>query len=160
MFSSRDQSITSVVASHLKDRGNFYSPGARFRTSDAEIFLSTTTQLEVAPDKTAIVALRHVRSSSCSIEIGQLNVTDENHHHFKKCRNASVNSATERLKNVFHWPRIKKQPGHYKNHSEISITSTTLETQETHVPLRLRFSKSSTSSPPLPSLITIKEPYR
>ncbi|KAL1211265.1 Ankyrin repeat-containing protein BDA1 [Cardamine amara subsp. amara] len=149
MFSSRDQSITSVVASDLKDRGNFYSPGARFRTSDAEIFLST--RLEVAPDKTAVVAPRHVRSSSCSIEIGQLNVTDENHHHFKKCRNASVNSATERLKNVFHWARIKKQPGHSKNNSEISITSTILETQETPVPLRLRFSKSSTSSPPLPN---------
>lgn len=148
MFSSRDQSITSVVASHLKDRGNFYSPGARFRTSDAEIFLSS--RLDVAPDKTAVVAPRHARSSSCSIEIGQLNVTDENHH-LKKCRNASVNSATERLKSVFHWPRIKKQPGHSKNNSEISITSTNLETQETPVPLRQRFSKSSTSSLPLPN---------
>lgn len=141
MFSCRDQSITSVVASHLKDRGNFYSPGARFRTSDAEIFLST--RLEAAPDK---VVPRHVRSSSCSIEIGQANVTDENHH-LKKCRNASVNSATERLKSVFHWPRIKKQAGHSKNDSEISITSTALETQETPVPLRQRFSKRSTSSP-------------
>ncbi|CAF2125920.1 serine/threonine-protein phosphatase 6 regulatory ankyrin repeat subunit B-like [Brassica napus] len=143
MFSCRDQSITSVVASHLKDRGNFYSPGARFRTSDAEIFLST--RLEAVPDK---VVPRHVRSSSCSIEIGQANVTDENHH-LKKCRNASVNSATERLKSVFHWPRIiKKQAGHSKNDSEISITSTALETQETTpVPLRQRFSKSSTSSP-------------
>ncbi|KAJ0249871.1 Ankyrin repeat family protein [Hirschfeldia incana] len=139
MFSCRDQSITSVVASHLKDRGNFYSPGARFRTSDAEIFLST--RLEAVPDK---IVPRHVRSSSCSIEIGQVNVTDENHH-LKKCRNASVNSATERLKSVFHWPRIKKQPGHSKNDSEMSITS-----QETPVPLRQRFSKSSTSSPALP----------
>ncbi|KAF2614552.1 hypothetical protein F2Q70_00009481 [Brassica cretica] len=141
MFSCRDQSITSVVASHLKDRGNFYSPGARFWTSDAEIFLST--RLEAAPDK---VVPRHVRSSSCSSEIGQANVTDENHH-LKKCRNASVNSATERLKSVFHWPRIKKQAGHSKNDSEISITSTALETQETPVPLRQRFSKRSTSSP-------------
>lgn len=141
MFSCRDQSITSVVASHLKDRGNFYSPGARFRTSDAEIFLST--RLEAVPDK---VVPRHVRSSSCSIEIGQANVTDENHH-LKKCRNASVNSATERLKSVFHWPRIKKQAGHSKNDSEISVTSTALETQETPVPLRQRFSKRSTSSP-------------
>ncbi|KAJ4898658.1 Ankyrin repeat family protein [Raphanus sativus] len=141
MFSCRDQSITSVVASQLKDRGNFYSPGARFRTSDAELFLST--RLEDVPT-------RHVRSSSCSIEISQLNVTGENNHHLKKCRNASVNSTTERLKSVFLWPRIKKQPGgHSKNDSEISITS---ETQETHVPLRQRFSKSSsTSSPALPN---------
>lgn len=150
MFSSRDQSITGVVASHLKDRGNFYSPGARFRTSDAEIFLSTG--LELVPDKTASVYPRHVRSSSCSLEIGQLHVTDENHH-LKKCRNSSsVNSATERLKSVFHWPRIKKQPGHSKNVSEISIASmTALETQEAPVPLRQRFSKSSTSSPALPN---------
>ncbi|KFK37636.1 hypothetical protein AALP_AA3G008900 [Arabis alpina] len=153
MFSSRDQSITSVVASHLKDRGNFYSPGARFRTSDAEIFLSTGLEV-VVPEKTSSVFPRHVRSSSCSIEIGKLDVTDENHH-LKKCRNSSsVNSATERLKSVFHWPRIKKQPGHSKNVSEISIASitTTLETtQEAPVPLRQRFSKSSTSSPALPN---------
>ncbi|CAH8385772.1 unnamed protein product [Eruca vesicaria subsp. sativa] len=144
MLSCRDQrSITSVVASQLKDRGNFYSPGARFRTSDAEIFLST--RVEAVPS-------RHVRSSSCSIESCQVNVTDENHH-LKKCRNASVNSATERLKSVFHWPRTKKQTGHSKNDSEISIASTVLETQETPpVPLRQRFSKSSTSSSPaLPS---------
>ncbi|XP_010435665.1 PREDICTED: serine/threonine-protein phosphatase 6 regulatory ankyrin repeat subunit B-like [Camelina sativa] len=140
MFSSRDQSITSVVASHLKDRGNFYSPGARFKTSDADMFLST--RLDVAPDKIAVA--RHVRSSSCSIEIGQLNVMDEDHH-FKKCRNASVNSATERLKSVFHWPRVKKQPGHSKNDSEMSIASTALEAQETPVPLRQRFSKSSST---------------
>ncbi|CAH8258905.1 unnamed protein product [Arabidopsis lyrata] len=148
MFSCRDQSITSVVASHLKDRGNFYSPGARFKTSDAEMFLST--RLGVAPDKTAVLIPRHVRSSSCSIEIGHLNVMDENHH-LRKCRNASVNSTTERLKSVFHWPRVKKQPGHSKNNSEISIISTTLETQETPVPLRQRFSKSSTSSLDLPN---------
>ncbi|XP_010497435.1 PREDICTED: uncharacterized protein LOC104774578, partial [Camelina sativa] len=141
MFSSRDQSITSVVATHLKDRGNFYSPGARFKTSDADMFLSTRLT-DVAPDKTAVA--RHVRSSSCSIEIGQLDVMDENHH-FKKCRNASVNSATERLKSVFHWPRAKKQPGHSKNDSEISIASTVVEAQETPVPLRQRFSKSSSS---------------
>ncbi|CAH2055391.1 unnamed protein product [Thlaspi arvense] len=145
MFSCRDESITSVVASHLKDRGNFYSPGARFRTSDAEIFLSSG--LEAVPDK---IVPRHLRSSSCSIEIGQVNVTDENHH-LKKCRNSSVNSATERLKSVFHWPRIKKQPGHSKNDSEMSINSTALESQETPVPLRQRFSKSSTSSPALPN---------
>ncbi|ESQ49996.1 hypothetical protein EUTSA_v10022328mg [Eutrema salsugineum] len=148
MFSCREQSITSVVASHLKDRGNSYSPGARFGTSDAEIFLSAGLELEAVPDKTVVT--RHVRSSSCSIEIGrhQLNLTDENHH-LKICRNSSVNAATERLKSVFHWPRIKKQPGHSKNDSEISIISTAA--QETHVPLRQRFSKSSASSPALPS---------
>uniref|UniRef100_A0A1J3GGW2 Putative ankyrin repeat protein n=1 Tax=Noccaea caerulescens TaxID=107243 RepID=A0A1J3GGW2_NOCCA len=144
MFSCRDQSITSVVASHLKDRGNFYSPGARFRTSDAEIFLSTG--LEVVSEK--IVVPRHVRSSSCSIEVGRINMTDEEHH-LKKCRN---NSATERLKSVFHWPRTKKQPGHSKNDSEMSaVTCTALETQESHVPLRQRFSKSSNSSPAQPN---------
>ncbi|EOA30046.1 hypothetical protein CARUB_v10013151mg [Capsella rubella] len=150
MFSSRDQSITSVVASHLKDRGNFYSPGARFKTSDADMFLST--RLDVASDNNGVVLVpRHVRSSSCSIEIGQRNVMDESHH-FKKCRNASVNSATERLKSVFHWPRIiKKQPDHSKNDSEISLASAALETQETPVPLRQRFSKSTTCSLALPN---------
>ncbi|VVA96028.1 unnamed protein product [Arabis nemorensis] len=154
MFSSRDHSITSVVASHLKDRGSFYSPGARFRTSDAEIFLSAG--VEVVPDKTgSVVFPRHVRSSSCSIEIGQVHVTTDENHHLKKCRNSSsVNSATERLKSVFHWPRIKKQPGHSKNVCEISIAAsmTALETQEeAPVPLRQRFSKSSTPSPALPN---------
>ncbi|CAN8260773.1 unnamed protein product [Cochlearia groenlandica] len=148
MFSScHDQSITSVVASHLKSRCNFYSPGSRFKTSDAEIFLSSGL-LEVVPDHKIVP--RHVRSSSCSIEIGH-HLDDENYH-LKKCRKYySVNSATDRLKSVFHWPHIKKQPAgpeHAKTDSQPS-----LETQENLVPLRQRFSKSrTTSSSSLPTI--------
>ncbi|XP_010551919.1 PREDICTED: serine/threonine-protein phosphatase 6 regulatory ankyrin repeat subunit B [Tarenaya hassleriana] len=141
IFSSRDHNTRRVIASHLKDQGSIYSPGTRFRTPDTEIFLFSG--LEAVPDITVVPD--NVKTSSCSIDMSQLNVTDENH--VKKPRNSSVNSAAERLKSVFHWPRTRK-PGNLKDGSDIAgKESSFLGQQETHVPLRQRFSKPSPAVP-------------
>ncbi|KAJ0052695.1 hypothetical protein Pint_02922 [Pistacia integerrima] len=131
IFGSQDYSARRAIATHLRMLGNGSSPGTSFRISDTEIFLYTGIDIDgnVADPGSG-------RISPSSTELNQF----ENQSSSVDKKPSSVNIAAQRLKRVFHWPKLKER--------KKSVDEGSVETykkcntsDETPTPLRQRFSK-------------------
>lgn len=134
IFGCQDYSARRAIASHIKMLGNGSSPGTSFRISDTEIFLYTG--IDVSSDGNANSGSGGMSSSS--IELNQFDPTNDNQSSSTDKKPAgSVNVAVQRLKSVFHWPKLKeKKPERFKKSLDEG-------SDEPPTPLRKRFSKPS-----------------
>lgn len=130
----QDYSARRAIASHIKMLGNGSSPGTSFRISDTEIFLYTG--IDVSSDGNANSGSGGMSSSST--ELNQFDPTNDNQSSSTDKKPAgSVNVAAQRLKSVFHWPKLKeKKPERFKKSLDEG-------SDEPPTPLRKRFSKPS-----------------
>ncbi|XP_028070146.1 serine/threonine-protein phosphatase 6 regulatory ankyrin repeat subunit A-like isoform X2 [Camellia sinensis] len=108
----QDYTASRIIASHLRMR-SMGGPGTSFRISDSKIFLYTG--IENASD-----------TSDSTIED-----CNESNSNYKKL--ASINYATERLKRLLHWPRMKER----KNKMPKKMVDG--NSDENPIPLRQRF---------------------
>lgn len=144
IFGSQDYNARKVIVSRLKMQGNGNSsPGSSFRISDTEIFLYTG--IENASDGSGGHG-SPVRSSA--FEPSPYDSATENRSSFTSAKPSSVNNATQLLKQVLHWPRIKdKRPQKLKKtvDDEGSMDSNKIvnTSDNAPTPLRKRFSKPS-----------------
>lgn len=144
MFGCHDYTTRKAIASRLKMQGIGSSPGTSFRVPDTEILLYTG--IENASDNMPDHGSRGMSSSS--VELSPYNLTVENQNSSSTIKKSgSVNSAAQRLKSVFHWPRIKdkkKNETPKKQMDEGSIEESHKKyssSDEAPTPLRQRFSK-------------------
>lgn len=135
IFGSQDYSARRAIATHLRMLGNGSSPGTSFRISDTEIFLYTGIDIDgnVADQGSG-------RMSPSSTELNQFDSSNENQSSSVDKKPSSVNLAAQRLKSVFHWPKLKER--------KKSVDEGSVETykkcntsDEPPAPLRQRFSK-------------------
>ncbi|PON95283.1 Transmembrane protein [Trema orientale] len=143
IFGSQDYNARKVIVSRLKMQGNGNSsPGSSFRISDTEIFLYTG--IENVSDGSGGHGSPAI--SSASVELSPYDSATENRSSFT--RPSSVNNATQLLKQVLHWPKIKdKRPQKSKKpvDDEGSMESNKIvnTSDNAPAPLRKRFSKPS-----------------
>ncbi|KAL0555926.1 hypothetical protein IC582_004429 [Cucumis melo] len=149
MFGCHDYNTRKAIASRLKMQGLGSSPGTSFRVSDTEILLYTG--IENASD--TIPDHGSAGMSSSSVELSPYDLPNENPNSSSTIKKSgSVNSAAQRLKSVFHWPRIKdkkKSETPKKQMDEGSIEEShkkysSSDEAPTPTPLRQRFSKPLT----------------
>ena len=136
IFSARDHTAISAIASQLRMQGIGSSPGTSFKVSDAEIFLYTGIEVSEPSG----------RSSSCSSS-AKSEVTHYGEVSSDKKQN-SVNRAANKLKILLRWPLRKEKKGETTPKKSISIDSMDSikkwsEREDTPTPLRQRFSKTS-----------------
>ncbi|PSR87507.1 Ankyrin repeat-containing protein [Actinidia chinensis var. chinensis] len=134
IFSSQDYTARRTIASHLRMR-SIGSPGTSFRISDAEIFLHTG--IDIALDASGIAG------PSLSTEVCQHDSTMETHNESNSAhkKTPSVNLAAQRLKRLFHWPKMKERKTERLKKMGDKNSASNLD--ETPIPLRQRFSKPS-----------------
>ena len=142
IFGSQDYNARKVIASRLKMQGNGNSsPGSSFRISDTEIFLYTG--IENVSDGSG------GHGSPEIIELSPYDSATENRSSFTSAKHSTANNATQLLKQVLHWPKIKdrrpqklKKPvddeGSMESNNKIVNTS-----DNAPAPLRKRYSKPS-----------------
>ncbi|XP_023551029.1 serine/threonine-protein phosphatase 6 regulatory ankyrin repeat subunit C-like [Cucurbita pepo subsp. pepo] len=144
MFGCHDYKMRKAIASRLKMQEIGSSPGTCFRVSDNEILLYTGIEnvSDIIPDHGS------AGMSSSSVEFSPYDSTNENPNTSSTIKKSgSVNSAAQRLKSVFHWPRIKdkkKSETSKKQMDEGSIEESQKKyssSDEAPPPLRQRFSK-------------------
>ncbi|KAG7015963.1 Serine/threonine-protein phosphatase 6 regulatory ankyrin repeat subunit B [Cucurbita argyrosperma subsp. argyrosperma] len=144
MFGCHDYKMRKAIASRLKMQEIGSSPGTSFRVSDNEILLYTGIEnvSDIIPDHGS------AGMSSSSVEFSPYDSTNENPNTSSTIKKSgSVNSAAQRLKSVFHWPRIKdkkKSETSKKQMDEGSIEESQKKyssSDEAPPPLRQRFSK-------------------
>ncbi|XP_022989865.1 serine/threonine-protein phosphatase 6 regulatory ankyrin repeat subunit B-like [Cucurbita maxima] len=149
IFGCHDYNTRKAIASQLKLQGIGSSPGTSFRVSDNEILLYTG--IEHASD--TIPDHGSAGMSSSSVGLSPYDSTNENRNRSNRNssstvkKSGSVNSAAQRLKSVFHWPRIKDKKK--KENSKKQIDEGFIEeshkkyssSDETLTPLRQRFFK-------------------
>ncbi|KAI5679327.1 hypothetical protein M9H77_10277 [Catharanthus roseus] len=135
----QDRMTRSAIASHLKMQGIGGSPGTSFRIPDAEIFLYTGT--ENASDAGTDIA--STEYDTFSGELSHCGSATGSYSHKKKS-NSSANSATRRLKMLFHLP-MRKDNNVIRGDTD-SVDSFKINSsidQESPVSLRQRFSKTT-----------------
>ncbi|KAL3526150.1 hypothetical protein ACH5RR_014522 [Cinchona calisaya] len=134
IFSCQDYSTRKAIASHLRMRSVGGSPGTSFRTSDTEIFLYTG--IENVSDAGGSVGL-----STCSTERSPHDLSLETSSTTKSKKLRSVNYAAQRLKRLFHWPKMKDRSTERRKKS---VGDQSLSPSEgPPVPLRQRFTRPS-----------------
>ncbi|KAG2710552.1 hypothetical protein I3760_04G032600 [Carya illinoinensis] len=145
-FCSQDYTARRAIASRIKMQGIGGSPGTSFRISDTEIFLYTGIENaldETADEDNAVMSISPMEPSP-DHSINQKNSSPINK------RPSSANTAAQRLKSVFLWPRVKEnKPDRFKkpdDESSVEQQKKCNSSDGSLTPLRLRFSKPS--SPP------------
>ncbi|KAK8526333.1 hypothetical protein V6N13_017381 [Hibiscus sabdariffa] len=135
----QDNVARSAIVSCLKEHGVGASPGTSFRVPDAEIFLYTG--FENAYD--AGCDQESVGYSSCLSELSDLNLSNS----FDNKKSSSINHTARRLKNLLHWPRKKEikasSTESVDDDDPLEVTSTCRNWQGSHIPLREKYTKSS-----------------
>nr|GME06962.1 ankyrin-1-like [Ipomoea batatas] len=138
IFSQQEYAARRVVASHLRMQSMGGSPGTSFRISDPEIFLYTG--IENASDGSEGL-------NTFTTEASQRDSTVESLGHRSSSKPAGpANYATQRLKSLLQWAKIKKRDTerHKKKTEEVRHQSPVDNNSDgTPIPLRQRFSKPS-----------------
>ncbi|KAF5457348.1 hypothetical protein F2P56_021456 [Juglans regia] len=145
-FCSQDYTARRAIASRIKMQGIGGSPGTSFRISDTEIFLYTGIENaldETADEDNAVMSISPMEPSPDD------SINQKNRSPINK-RPSSANTAAQRLKSVFLWPRVKeKKPDRFKkpdDESSVEQQKKCNSLDGSLTPLRLRFSRPS--SPP------------
>ncbi|KAK8477741.1 hypothetical protein V6N13_102248 [Hibiscus sabdariffa] len=134
----QDNVARSAIVTSLKEHGVGASPGTSFRVPDAEIFLYTGFEnaYDVGCDQES------VGYSSCLSELSDLNLSNS----FDNKKSSSINHTARRLKNLLHWPRKERKASSTElvdNDDPLEVTSTCRNWQDSHIPLREKYTKSS-----------------
>lgn len=136
IFSCQDYSTRKIIASHLKRQSIGGSPGTSFRISDTEIFLCTGVE-------NVLDAGGSAEMSTCSSELSQHDsMADTSSTRRSSSKLHPMSHAAQRLKQIFHWPRMKERrpsKGHKKVGGEHSVSPP----EGPPIPLRERFSRPS-----------------
>lgn len=153
MSSCQDYTARKAFASHLRKQSFCNSPGASFRVSDTELFLSTGIERgsDVIPHR---VSIRHISSSSevsqCESVTGeqaQQAATNVTNLDVKKMN--PVQNAAKRLKTMFRWSKMKiKKPHQPKKMPNEDLTETNKKLnscEQTPIPLRQKFTANTPS---------------
>lgn len=130
IFSHQEYAARRVVASHLRMQSMGGSPGTSFRISDPEIFLYTG--IENASDGSEGL-------NTFTTEASQRDSTVESLGHRSKPA-GPANYATQRLKRLLQWAKIKKRDTERLKKTE-AVQSPVENSDGTPIPLRQRFSK-------------------
>lgn len=157
MFGCEGYNSRKAIASHLRMQSIGSSPGTSFRISDNEIFLYTGIENVLDASASIDHGIAGIMSSSSSSEHIPYDSTTEMNRVSAAAskRPSSVNYAAARLKRALHWPRVKdkKVEGFKKSMmDEGSVDSSCRKwnnnsCDETHTPLRQRFSSRPSSLP-------------